>query len=378
MKAAIVSCFGYYDIRLQYVEEVFEERGFEIVLLLSDYDHINKKYITERTKNAIRLHVPAYKKNISAIRILSHFVFADRVYKKLKEEKPDYVYVLVPPNLLCRKVIQYKTKTNAKVIFDIIDLWPESFPTKVLEYTLQKYWRGLRNKYIRYADSIVIQCEYYRRFMNGYIDNSKQTVIYMCKEKTKSVDYTLNKVLGMDEIHFVYLGSINSIIDMDAIITLICNVKKKKKVFLKVIGDGENRAAFERKLKAAQIHYQYFGKIFDDKGLEKILATCHYGINIYKESTAIGLTMKSLDYFRFGLPVVTQNIVDTGILVEQYKSGYHIRQDNFSEIIDEITSCSFERWSEMQKQVEIMYEQEFSACICKRKLSDVINQIGNS
>lgn len=375
MKAVIVSCFGYYDIRLKYVEQAFKKNGFEVKIFGSDYDHISKGYITKANENINMLHVPAYKKNISINRIFSHYIFAKSVYKELNKEKPDYVYALVPPNLLCREVIKYKREANARIIFDLIDLWPESFPTKILEHTLQKYWKGLRNKYLKYADSVVLQCEYYKQFIKGHIDQDKQTVIYMCRENTESFECCLEEDQNLDELKLVYLGSINSIIDIDAIINLIDNLKKKKKVFLNIIGDGESRIVFEQKLKRAEIHYKYYGKIFDDKELKKILDTCHYGINIYKESTAIGLTMKSLDYFRFGLPVITQNIIDTGILVEKYNSGFHIRKNNFSDIVEGIVNCSFEQWDKMRNQVKIMYKQEFSEIICEKKLSKIIDKI---
>ena len=36
----------------------------------------------------------------------------------------------------------------------------------------------------------------------------------------------------------------------------------------------------------------------------KIINQCHYALNIMKKDVCVGMTMKSLDYFSFGIPIV--------------------------------------------------------------------------
>lgn len=50
-----------------------------------------------------------------------------------------------------------------KLVFDFIDMWPESMPGEKLHRTLPfLYWKNLRDKSLRYADHIFSECNLYR------------------------------------------------------------------------------------------------------------------------------------------------------------------------------------------------------------------------
>lgn len=42
-----------------------------------------------------------------------------------------------------------------------------------------------------------------------------------------------------------------------------------------------------------------------------------------KDSVCVGLTMKSIDYFQHGLPIINNIKADTTELVEEYKVGFN-------------------------------------------------------
>ena len=65
-------------------------------------------------------------------------------------------------------------------------------------------------------------------------------------------------------------------------------------------------------MKSAGAEVFYHGKVFDSKEKNRIFETCHYGLNIMKDSVFVGLTMKSMDYFE-GLPIINNIQGDTWI-----------------------------------------------------------------
>lgn len=124
-KAVLISGFGWFENRLKPVAEVLEERGYDVNFYLSDYEHMRKSYIIDKRSECNYIHVPAYQKNMSLRRLLSHKVFGRKIKIILEREKPDLIYSLLPPNSVATPCLQYKKKnTECKYYVDLIDLWP--------------------------------------------------------------------------------------------------------------------------------------------------------------------------------------------------------------------------------------------------------------
>lgn len=113
------------------------EQGHEVIWWSSTFIHGEKKYIyheyTEidlsENERLILLHSPiAYKKNISARRILYHKLLAEIFWKKSKAYKvPDIILCSWPTPQFAQAAIEYGKKNAIPVIIDIRDLWPDVF-----------------------------------------------------------------------------------------------------------------------------------------------------------------------------------------------------------------------------------------------------------
>ena len=213
MKVAVISCFVSNEMRINSVKKFFLGRGHAVTVIESDFVHLNKTYRTNPPEGHIYLHADFYKKNLSVSRLFSHAKFAKTVISELKNHEFDLLYVLVPPNSLVKEISKYKKQVNAKVIFDVIDLWPESLPLNVSSefYPLAK-WRSLRNKHISSADYIITQCDLYQQYFKA--DENKCKTVYFCKEKMAEAKKEDN---SSDKIALAYLGSINNLIDIEQI-----------------------------------------------------------------------------------------------------------------------------------------------------------------
>ena len=147
MKAVCISCFNYYNNILKYVDDVLTEKGFDVIYITCHiFDHIKSRYTID-SKKTIQMKTKAYDKNLSIKRLYSHYNFSIKVLKKVKEIKPDLIYVMLPPNSLAKFISNYKKNNKVKLIYDIYDLWPETFPSNGVKKKLSlifKMWGDLR------------------------------------------------------------------------------------------------------------------------------------------------------------------------------------------------------------------------------------------
>lgn len=335
-KALLISCFDWYEKRLRLVKEVIKQE-YNVTILTSDFDHATKKTI-HRISDCDYIHVSEYKKNISIARVISHFQFGKKCEKYLLNFQPDLIYVLIPPNNVAQQCLNYvKSHQNVKFIVDIIDLWPESMPIgKIHDSVLGKKWRWLRDESILNSDRVITECKLYNEKLCSYLPNIEPYTLYLYKEdyeetlriyedkiKVKSL-----KRNNMNEIVLGYLGSINHIIDIEVLVKTVNIFKEKyKSVKFVIIGDGEKRDQLIQKLKKIGVDIIYHGKIFDEERKCFILSQCDYVFNVMVQYISVGLTIKSIDYFSYGLPLVNNIKGDTWELIEEYNAGINLSDD---------------------------------------------------
>ena len=336
-----------------------------ILVIQSDFMHIKKERIQDKKQNYQYIHVKKYSKNLSFSRLYSHWKFSKDSLKVIKDYKPDLLYVLIPPNSLAKQMSTYKMKNRKiKLIFDVIDLWPETMPiSKFKDIFPLSYWKNLRDKYINRADYVITECNLYHKYLN--VDKKKLKTIYLAK---KSVIYQINPNLDNHVLSLCYLGSINNIIDIKKIGEVIKIISNIKPVTLKIVGDGEKKEELINEAKKSGAKVIYYGKIFDEKEKQKIFDTCHFGLNIYKDNTLIGLTMKSIDYLRAGLPIINNIKEDTYNIINKYNCGINLNDIDY---LKHYLSTYYD--IEMRNNAKNVFEKYFSYSQIQKKYNFLIN-----
>lgn len=339
-KAVLASCFlGWYDRRLKYIQKMLESKDYEVYIVISDFDHhLKKRAIHHRGKNIQIVHTLRYKKNKSIGRLLSHMGFGVSLVKKLKILKPDFIWCLVPPNIAGAICGGYKKRhPDIFLIVDVIDMWPEAMGSEQLnKQHFFKIWKNLRDRGIHYADRVVVECKYYQERMNI---RDKSYVLRLFDKEGDNNSYIIkeDRIQSKDEIRLCYLGSINSVIDIEGMISLAEGIKNiGKRVTFNIIGDGESREKLIKRLKYQDVDVNFFGAVFDEKKKQEIMLECDFGINLYKSNIVVGLTMKSIEYLKYSLPIINSIKGDTAELVEEYKMGinYERNMDISSFLLD--------------------------------------------
>lgn len=356
----IVSCFNWYDARLKCVKDIFEKKGYAVKCYMSDFDHMTKQTISDRFVDCNYIKALPYTRNFSLKRIISHIFFAKKIAKILFDEKPDYIYALVPPNMMSWVCAKYKRKNeNCKLIFDILDLWPETMTIgkgNILYSIPFKFWRYLRNSSIVEADHVFLECNLFRSKLINLVGD-RSSVLHLYK---KSSGLNLVDLNSMDSISLCYLGSINNIIDIDLITELVVRITKYKPVTLHLIGKGEKKSDFLSKLNQQRVKVYDYGCVYDTQDKFKIYSLCHFGLNIMKKSVCVGLTMKSMDYFEAGLPLINNIPHDTYDIIEKYKSGFNIDPRSLDEIVFRIVTISLNEYQVMRINTKLAYDNFFT------------------
>ena len=334
-RALLISCFEeWYKNRLEPISEILSYQGYSVKCVLSDYNHIGKRYSAKKEDACDYIHVPSYKSNISIWRIRSHLAFGKKVGVVIEEYKPVFIYILLPPNITARYCIKYKKRNpNIKLVVDIIDLWPESMPLGELKNTLPaRIWKKWRDNAIVKADYVFTECKLYQQSLSYVLDVTKTSTLYLFKNQTEEEKICVTSIINQkktdDVIKFAYLGSMNNIIDIKGICGVIQNfINVGKTCELYAIGDGESREEFEEAVKKTGCKAFFYGRIFDEEEKIRILAPCDFAFNMMKEEIVVGLTIKSIDYLSYGLPLINNVKGDTWDYVSKNKLGINISKE---------------------------------------------------
>ena len=168
-----------------------------------------------------------------------------------------------------------------------------------------------------------------------------------------------------------YLGAINNVIDIPSICNLLQNLIIKKPVTLHIIGKGERERELVESAKATGAKVVFYGPVYDDAKKLEIMSKCHFGLNVMKSSVCVGLTMKSVEYFRFGIPIINNIPYDTMRLVEERHVGVQLD----SKCFDFLNELSINDCVVMRENVQEMVSQLFCEKVIFDEYQAVLNNV---
>lgn len=356
----VISATNHYNERSKYIVNENKEK-YNVIYVTSDFAHIPKTYFKCEVENAIQLHVIPYYKNLSVSRILSHCLFSYKVFWLLVKLKPQKVYSEIPNNTLAVTTSIYKRISHCELILDVFDMWPEALPVKSknsLFVVACNVWRWFRNKFLRYADKVYAECDYFREIM------IKEGVCLPVETKylMKPTNNFSHELKWESEIlNICYVGSINNIIDIPLMIKFITELSKEKRVRFHIVGTGEGKDKLCQQLKNNEnLFLKEYGVVFDPEKLQEIFNQCSFGINFLLPNLAIGLTMKSVTYLQGSLPLLNTVDGDTRHLVEYKKIGININRDDIESSIHQILSLSESDVIEMRNNANKLFMDYFA------------------
>ncbi len=358
-KVVVISGTNHYEERMRSIIEEYQKEH-EVVYLTSDFNHTTKRRYETELPYAQQLRVMAYQKNLSVSRILSHIEFSVKTYARLCKIKPDIIYVEIPFNTLATATAWYKRFHKCELIMDIFDMWPESLPMKSQNPLFQfvcNIWRGFRNHNLKHADHVYTECNYYQELIQGQGCNISMETKYLTRKK---VDVDIQAKWDEEFVHICYVGHINNIIDIPFITEFLGKINEKKRVCFHLIGNGESRMQLIDSLEGRGIKVITYGVVYDVYRLQEILNECSFGINFLREGLAIGLTMKSVTYFRAGMPLLNAVDGDTWKFVEEHQVGYNIPREDMDTVVEKVLEMDQDKLMQMKKRARKIFEEQFA------------------
>ena len=358
MRVVIVNCFDTYEERAELVKEYFQNKNCDVTVIQSDFQHYKKRHIHKSVESKIFIKTAPYYKNLSIARLKSHYYFARDAFSVISRINPDLLYVLIPPNSLAKFAAKYRiANSDCKLIFDLVDLWPETMPIgrmkRLLPFTM---WAAVRNKGLRHCDFLITECDLYQSVLAAEIKNINKGTLYLAKKgKTNSSLMEIDS----ESFNLAYLGSINNIIEIDLIGRIVEFIAQIRPVTVHVIGNGESRDELIDVLGKKGATIIYHGNVYDFQEKQAIFDKCHLGLNVMKTSVCVGLTMKSIDYFQHGLPIINNIPADTEKLVNDYNVGLNIMWPDFNERLAAMVKDSA-AVQKMKYQAYTLFDQKFS------------------
>ena len=377
MKVVIVNCFDTYEDRVDILHSCFIKKDYDVTIIQSNFRHIKKTVREDEKQGFVFVKSKPYFKNLSIARLLSHYNFAKDAFEIVNQIKPDLLYVLVPPNSLAKFSSVYKRRNkNVKLIFDLIDLWPETMPVgKIKRLPPFTFWKLMRDNNLNSADYIVTECDLYKKKLVSVFKGLPTETIHLANKEIRVVTNEIDPKIYNDEINLCYLGSINNIIDIQKIKEIVKAINKIKPTTLHIIGDGERKDLLIKEVENAGARVEYHGKIYSAQQKQNIFDKCHFGLNIMKDSVCVGLTMKSIDYFQHGLPIINNIQADTTDIVDNHKIGINVTDNNMSSVADRIVNIDLEEYLEMKKNTYKVFNNYFSLDAFEEKIGTVLKNI---
>lgn len=373
MRVVLVNCFDTYGERVEMVRKYFMSKGHEVQLILSDYKHLEKVRNDETPKDGYTyIHVPAYYKNLSVARLKSHIIFSKKVVKEAEKLKPEMIYVLVPPNSLVKEFSLYKNRnTQVKLIYDVIDMWPETMPIPFFKRHFPfSLWKGLRDKYISLSDYVITECDLYQKFLTNSANIDKLSTIHLTRRNSREV---VRDYISRETMDVCYLGSINNIVDINIICSILMQLSAEYKVIFHIIGKGEKKAKLIHKVSQTNVQIIDHGIVYEKSRKMDIFSQCDFGLNIMKKSVCVGLTMKSIDYFEAGLPVINNIQGDTFEYVAAYGIGVNLNKKG--EIDLEKIKILKKTMNIVREKVLWLYNSEFSQDVFVQKMDKIYQTV---
>ena len=129
---------GLRPMRAMNLSNALIEKGHDVVLWSSDFDHFCKKHRFGEAKEiefnpSLKIKLipsPGYSSHISIARLFDHVVLAYNLNKELKTQNiPEVAFIGYPPIETAWVLARWLKKNNVPFLVDIKDAWPDIFIT---------------------------------------------------------------------------------------------------------------------------------------------------------------------------------------------------------------------------------------------------------
>jgi len=313
-----------------FAEFLFEKKH-KVYFVTTNFYHaekriFNKKIVNENiTKtpySLIVLNNIGYKKNISIRRIISHFSFSIKSFFTLLKIKNDIDVIIIPsrpPDLIfCVNI--FAKIFNKKIIVDVSDIWPDSFPgngVKKMIFTI--YCNLFQYLSLPFIKNYVYMSYNFNKWIQKYRKSVNSIFIPLGyeEERWKNFD-TIKEIKG--NVKIIYIGNISQIINLYPLLEAIKRINKYE---LSIVGGGDKLNEVKKYCEKNNIpNVKFYGFIPRNK-IQNIIIKHHLSV-IPMIGYAGTLPNKLFDSIASYRPIISFGNNDISNFVEKFKIGWKV------------------------------------------------------
>ena len=397
---------GWRPHRFNYLAKNLMERGFRVRWWMPTFSHDSKKHrypkgctIKRGESLSIRfLSCGEYKKHIGLARVVFLIRFAlGFLLRSINSTRRPKLVIVVTPSL-GSEVAGYLVakRFGAKLIIDIIDIWPEFFlafvphklkaPASVIlsPVRLLRDWVGTR------ADGVISCCQSYLNLPEMKAREGQQRAcIYWGGEAggrlTESQSRVeIEKLIGRQKREFetwvVYGGTLGNNYDIFTILDCAKSFLKSLSTITFVIAGGGplEKAVADRIKNESLTNVMFLGRI-PNSDLLNLYQVCDVGVSSYIGATTVAMPIKFYDYVASGLPVVNSINGELADLIQDRGVGKQFEAGSFislAQALKGMESSSEER-NTMAVNCKVL-AADFRPQELYSKYGDIVETIGRS
>ena len=380
--------------RVGMIASLLVQRGHKVIWWTSTFDHVRKiqrfnSDITINKSNNFKiklLHSIGYKKNISPLRFINHYLIGNKFYKySQKELKPDIILSSLPTLKLSLSAVKYGKKMNIPVVLDMRDMWPDVFldfipsPIKRIAKVLflpmyimlskacigATHITGITPGFVNWG----VKCanrnptSLDKSFPLGYTENvPKKKDIEDAKQFW--LKYGLNK--NSNEFNICYFGHLGQkfVPEFVNVINTARKIKDKKyPIRFIMCGSGVNLSYYKKI--SRDCNNVIFPGWVNEAQIWTLLRMSSVGLLPYQnvKSFVISFPNKSIEYLSAGLPIVSSLKGVLGELLSNHNCGITYESENANDLTSKLIYLfnNPEILKEMSKNAFDLYKEKFVA-----------------
>lgn len=331
-------------------------QGHSVKHFTSTFRHTKKahRFIESRRHQVmdnyevIFTHSMAYKKNMSPKRFIAHKFYAEKLIHEFKaHEKPDLIFISMPPLSTISMVADWGKKHNVPVVIDIIDPWPDSF-IKDVPFSLKPiarkmifgYYRILRRSFEN-AAAITAISNGYLNWAKTYHSISKINCAFFLAIDVDEVQKIVSKVqkppLAKRPLRLIYAGSFASSYDIPSILKAaeIINHRYPRRTEFVFTGKGPQFDLIKKYAEKLD-NVQYLGWL-DREELLKEYGMADLGLIQHKNSLTQTITYKFFNYMSAGLVLLNSLQTEMAEMIDQYGLGKNNKEEDYRTLAENIS-----------------------------------------
>lgn len=367
--------------RSTFIAEALADSGHETTWFVSDFEHRSKTFRSGRRIRKYRegytvVLVPstAYIGHVSLARIRYERNYAKNLLNIIKKssEVPDIIVHGEPALMFSDITGGLARKLGAKLVVDIIDLWPELFSIKFASISgsvsnlLFSACYAKRARFLARADALMAVTPDYLNIGIRHGSKVPSWVTYWgCDLKALRSPISLPTTLRLptkreDEIWCVYAGTLGINYDIHTILE-VARRSKREHLPIKFIiaGEGPLTSIVSNEADCGKnSNLIYVGRI-SQRQLVSVYGMADIALCSYVGLSTVSMPIKVYDYLAAGLPIVNSLEREIGRLIKEESIGWQYEPESIESLFGVIKSAAKERSKmiEMRNRCLILAKQ---------------------